>query len=170
MLATLAAFFFPVIMAFAAATDLFTMRIANWLVLLLAAGFLVLALALQLPLDLVGMHLLCGLAVLAVTFALFALRWIGGGDAKLAAATALWLGFAVTPNYLVYTALFGGVLTLGILAMRRLPLETVYAGRQSLDWLGRLHDRKTGVPYGIAMAFAGLLVYPQTVIFQRLLG
>ena len=49
--------------------------------------------------------------VLAVTFVFFALGWIGGGDAKLAAATALWLGFDHLLKYLLYASLFGGVLT-----------------------------------------------------------
>lgn len=168
MFAFAAALFLPAIMAFAAATDLFTMRISNVLVLILAAGYFVLALWLQVPLAEIGMHTLCGLAVLVGAFAMFALRWIGGGDAKLAAATALWLGFDLILSYLLYTAIFGGLLTFVILALRRMPLETVFVGRPSLDWLARLHDKKQGVPYGIAMAAAGLLVYSNTAIFERL--
>lgn len=170
MLHEIALFFFPLIMAFAAFTDLFTMRISNKLVLLLAAGFVVLALWVRLPLEQAGMHLVCGFVVLVVAFGLFALRWIGGGDAKLAAATALWFGFANTGTYLIYTAIFGGILTLAILTVRQLPLEAVYVGRPSLDWLARLHDKKQGVPYGVAMAVAGLLTYPGTAIFERLAG
>ena len=48
--------------------------------------------------------------------------WIGGGDAKLAAATALWFGFDFLLDYLVYASLFGGVLTLVLIQFRRLPL------------------------------------------------
>jgi prepilin peptidase CpaA len=100
-----------------------------------------------------------------VAFALFALRWIGGGDAKLAAATTLWLGFGLTLPYLAYTALLGGVLTLAILLLRRLPLAGL---EQKMPWLARLHDRKQGVPYGVAMAIAGLMTYSNTAIFERL--
>ena len=50
------------------------------------------------------LHVAAGAAVLAVTFALFAFGWIGGGDAKLAAATALWLGFDTLPDYLMLAA------------------------------------------------------------------
>jgi prepilin peptidase CpaA len=168
MLETASLIIFPAFMAFAASSDLLTMRISNRLVLLLAAAFLPVALLAGLSLEQVGMHLLCGLAVLVVTFTLFALRWIGGGDAKLAAATALWLGFDLTPAYLLYASLFGGLLTLALLGMRRVPLEPLFAGRPSLHWLSRLHDPKQGVPYGIAMAIAGLLIYSQTTIFERL--
>lgn len=164
-MSTVALFFFPALMAFAASSDLLTMRISNRLVLLLAAGFFVVALAINMPMQQLAMHVLCALAVLVVAFTFFALGWVGGGDAKLAAATTLWLGFGMTLPYLAYSAVFGGVLTLVILALRRVPLTPFIA---RIAWLERLHDRKTGVPYGIAMAAAGVLVYSNTAIFERL--
>ena len=164
-MSTIALLFFPFAMAFAASSDLLTMRISNKLVLLLVAGFALMALAIGLPLELVAMHIACALAVLVVGFAFFALGWIGGGDAKLAAATTLWLGFGLALPYLVYAALLGGVLTLAILALRQLPLTPLLA---RFVWLERLHDRKSGVPYGVALAIAGLLVYSNSAIFERL--
>ncbi|WP_338722271.1 prepilin peptidase [Devosia sp. XK-2] len=161
----IALLFFPLAMAFAASSDLLTMRISNKLVLLLAAGFVAMALIVELPLQQFAMHVLCAFIVLVVAFAMFALRWIGGGDAKLAAATTLWLGFGLTLPYLFYTGLFGGALTLLILALRRVPLTPFMA---RFAWLNRLRDPKQGVPYGIAMALAGLMTYSHTVIFERL--
>ncbi|WDR00649.1 prepilin peptidase [Devosia sp. J2-20] len=93
MLSTIALLLFPTGMALAASSDVLTMKISNKLVLAITAAFFIIALAVQLPLQLLGMHVMCALAVLCGGFALFALGWIGGGDAKLAAATALWLGF-----------------------------------------------------------------------------
>ncbi|WP_248305223.1 MULTISPECIES: prepilin peptidase [unclassified Devosia] len=164
-MSTLALLFFPFAMAFAASSDLLTMRISNKLVLLLVAGFAPTAFAIGLPLELVAMHIACALAVLVVGFAFFAMRWIGGGDAKLAAATTLWLGVGLTLPYLVYAALLGGALTLAILSLRRLPLTPFLA---RFEWLERLHDSKSGVPYGVALAMAGLLVYSNSAIFERL--
>ncbi|HEY8576098.1 MAG TPA: prepilin peptidase [Devosia sp.] len=164
-MSTLAMLIFPLGMAFAASSDLLTMRISNKLVLLLVAGFFGLALIINLPLQQLGMHVLCAFAVLAAGFAMFALRWIGGGDAKLAAATTLWLGFGLTLPYLVYAGLLGGALTLSVLALRAMPLNPVIT---RFAWLERLHDRKQGVPYGIALAIAGMLVYADSSIFQRL--
>ena len=126
-MSTIALLYFPLAMAFAASSDLLTMRISNKLVLLLAAGFVVMALAIEMPLQQFAMHLLCAFIVLVVAFAMFALRWIGGGDAKLAAATTLWLGFGLTLPYLAYTALLGGVLTLAILFLRRMPMPGIVA-------------------------------------------
>jgi prepilin peptidase CpaA len=164
-MSTIALLFFPMAMAFAASSDLLTMRISNKLVLLLAAGFVVMALIVEMPLQQFAMHVLCAFVVLVAAFAMFALRWIGGGDAKLAAATTLWLGFGMTLPYLAYTALLGGVLTLAILLLRRAPMPPFAA---SMPWLARLLDRKQGIPYGVAMALAGLLTYSNTAIFERL--
>ena len=156
---------FPFAMALAASSDLLTMRISNKLVLALAASFCIVAIAIDMPLQQFAMHVTCALVVLAVAFALFALRWIGGGDAKLAAATTLWLGFGLTLPYLVYAAMAGGILTLAILVLRRMPLTPFLARYR---WLERLHDRKSGVPYGVALAIAGLMTYSSSTIFERL--
>ena len=156
--------FFPAMMAYAACSDLITMRISNKLVLALAAGFFGIALLMGMPLTTVGMHMAAGALVLTVTFGLFAAGWIGGGDAKLAAATALWLGFELTLPYLVYASLFGGALTLMLLAGRRYMLPAPLLG---VTWIERLHNPKTGIPYGIALAAAGMMVYAQTDIFAH---
>jgi prepilin peptidase CpaA len=159
-------FLFPALMAFAAFSDLFTMTISNRISLLLVAGFFVMALLIGMSGADMLSHMGAGLAVLAVTFTLFACGWIGGGDAKLAAATALWLGFDPLMSYLVYASLFGGALTLAIIRYRLIPLPTALAGQ---EWATRLHRADAGVPYGIALAAGALAVYPQT-IWMRPLG
>jgi prepilin peptidase CpaA len=70
-------------------------------------------------------------------------------------------------QYLIYAALLGGALTLLILAFRRYPMPDWLLRHK---WIDRLHDTKSGVPYGIALAIAGILVYPETPIFVGLLG
>lgn len=154
--------FFPMTMAFAASSDLFTMRISNKLVLLLVVGFGIAAIATGMTLEQVGMHVATAALVLIVGFTFFAFGWIGGGDAKLAAATTLWLGFGLTVPYLLYAGAMGGVLTLLILALRHWPINPVLARFQ---WLERLHNPTSGVPYGIALAIAGMLVYTNSTIF-----
>src|SRR5262249_33515698 len=84
---------FPAAMAFAASSDLISMTISNRLSLGLALAFFVVALVIGMPMMEMGKHVLAALLVLLVTFGFFARGWIGGGDAKLAAATALWFGF-----------------------------------------------------------------------------
>lgn len=150
---------FPALMAFAASSDLFTMTISNRLSLALAGGFVLLAAASGLAWPAVGMHLAAAALVLVVSFVMFTRGWIGGGDAKLAAATAMWLGFDQLPNYLVVASLLGGILTIAILRFRMMPLPAALA---SQEWAQRLHRMDTGIPYGIALALAALMIYPDT--------
>src|SRR5579871_5337502 len=151
--------FFPALMAFAAASDLFTMTISNRVSLALAAGFLALALASGMGVSDVLMHLAAGATVLAMAFVCFAFGWVGGGDAKVAATAALWFGFGHLLNYLVYASLFGGVLTLVLLQFRQWPLPYALAGQ---SWLLKLHAKESGIPYGIALAVGALVIYPET--------
>lgn len=153
---------FPALMILAAVSDLFTMTIPNRIAIGLAGGFFVFALLFHMPPAEIGMHVLAGFAVLVVTFGLFACGWFGGGDAKLAAATALWMGFDNLAPYLLLSTIAGGMLTLAILWLRKWPLPAMLM-RQ--PWIARLHDKGAGVPYGIALAAAGLFLFPDTGIF-----
>lgn len=150
---------FPALMALGASSDLLTMTISNRLSLALTGGFFLLTVITGVSLTAIGMHLAAAALVLTISFGFFSMGWIGGGDAKLAAATALWFGFDFLLDYLVYASLFGGVLTVLLIQFRRLPLPAVLA-RQG--WILKLHDAGSGVPYGIALAAAALIVYPKT--------
>ena len=150
---------FPSLMAFAASSDLLTMTISNRISIALVAGFVALAAASGMSLEDIGLHFLAGFAVLVLAFLCYLRNWVGGGDAKLAAATALWFGFTYLYDYLLWASLFGGVLTLLIIRFRQLPLPNRLA-RQA--WIARLHEEHQGVPYGIALAAAALAIYPYT--------
>jgi prepilin peptidase CpaA len=167
MLDSLILVVFPALMAYAAFSDLFTMTIANWISIVLVAAFVAIALLAGLPAVTILMHLACGLSVLAITFVLFAFGQVGGGDAKFAATTAVWLGFEHLAEYGLIASLLGGVLTLGLLGFRRLPLPVWAQGRA---WIDRLHDRKVGAPYGITLAVTGVLIYPDSLLFLKTLG
>ena len=150
---------FPALMAFAASSDLITMTISNRVSLVLIASFFALALFWHMPLIDIALHAGAALTMLIAAFICFARGWIGGGDAKLAAATALWFGFDQLPNYLIVASLLGGILTLAILRFRAVPLPRLLAGQA---WAERLHRMDTGIPYGIALALAALAIYPET--------
>ncbi|MGY6247596.1 A24 family peptidase [Bosea thiooxidans] len=158
---------FPFSMAYAAASDLFSMTISNKLCLILIATFIICAALLGLSLAQIGGHLAAGGIVLTVSFGLFAAGWIGGGDAKLAAAIALWFGFEQLMSYLMIAGVFGGILTVLILMLRARPLP---APAVSWGWAQRLHAANEGVPYGIALAFAALFVLPETAIWRAAIG
>jgi prepilin peptidase CpaA len=157
---TLILMIFPAAMVIAAVSDLMTMKISNWISIALVLAFCTLALWAGLGLALIGWHVAVGLAALIAGFMAFAFNWIGGGDAKLCAATALWLGPAAIGEYVILFALIGGGLTLVLLFARGIPLP---AGLARRSWIVRLHGSQNGVPYGMALAAAGLIVYPQSV-------
>jgi prepilin peptidase CpaA len=150
---------FPAMMAFAASSDLLTMTISNRLSLILAGGFFLLAVVSGMAAMTMLMHVAAAAIVLVVAFICFAQGWIGGGDAKLAAATALWFGFDHLLDYLLYASLFGGALTIALIQFRMLPMPRLLVGQ---EWAQRLHQRDAGVPYGIALAAAALCIYPDT--------
>ena len=165
MFNSLALLVFPLLMIFAALADLFTMTIPNRVSLVLIAAYLLLALYLRLPLATVGLHVSCGLAMLALTFTMFQMGWIGGGDAKLAAATALWLGWPSLFEYGLAASLIGGALTVAILALRHYDLPEKLL---SVGFIAKLAEKNGGVPYGIALALAGLIIYPHTGVWTGL--
>lgn len=146
-------------MIFAALNDVMTMTIRNRLVLVLAGVYLILALAAGIGPDAIFCSIAVAVAVLVCTFALFAFGWIGGGDAKLAAVAVLWLGPNLALPYVLYASVFGAFLTLALLQYRRMPLPVFL---RDMGWPGRLHATEAGVPYGVALALAALLLLPQS--------
>ena len=108
-------------------------------------------------------HLLAGAVALVAGMALFAAGWVGGGDAKLFAMACLWLGWDSMYEYTLVASLLGGILTIALITVRRFPLPTLLAAQ---PWLVRLADRNSGVPYGVALAIAALVVLPDTELFR----
>jgi hypothetical protein len=97
--------FFPALMALSASMDLLTFTIPNRICLSLALGYLVLAALLGVPPADILLNLSCASAILALAFVMFNLGWVGGGDAKLAAATAIWVGWSSILDYGLAAAL-----------------------------------------------------------------
>ena len=139
----------------------------NLVAAFIVSGFVVLAIWSGMPLATVGNHLLAGFATLVLGLGLFARGWIGGGDAKLFSATALWIGLDWLLEYAIIASLAGGALTIIILFFRRIPINGPLL---RVDWLARLHHSETGIPYGIALAAAGLMVYTKSYWFTGSLG
>ena len=158
----------PVLLAAAAVSDLMTYKIPNVIpgvMILLFIAFLIL-LALgghAMSWSEMSPHLLAGTLGLIAGMGLFALGWIGGGDAKFFAAALLWLGWDALFGYAIVASLLGGVLTVGLITLRKIP-QPAFLIRQA--WFARLSDQKAGVPYGIALALAALLILPYTHVFK----
>ena len=156
---------FPIAMVYAAAMDFFTMTIPNRVSIALIAGFFAAAILGGLGWQDILRHAGAGALVLLITMAMFSQGWLGGGDAKLLSAAALWLGFGQLVDYVFVTALIGGALGIGILMFRNVIPPVTIAGR---DWAERLHDKKAGIPYGVALGAAGLWIFPNSDVFRAL--
>jgi prepilin peptidase CpaA len=158
---------FPIAMVFGGLMDLFTMTIPNRVSLALVAGFLFAALLTGMPWPAFLSHILTGAAMLVIGFLMFSRGWVGGGDAKLLAAAALWLGLENLFAYVVLVSFLGGALAMLILSYRTL-VPPLWIARPK--WAVRLHDHKAGMPYGLALAAAALWIYPSTAWFQVPVG
>jgi len=154
---------FPLAMFYAAASDMFSMTISNKVSLVLIGGFIVLSWAIGMDLQAIAWHWALAAVVLVCGIGFFAVGMMGGGDVKLAAATSLWLGWEHTLIYLLMASFMGGVLTIVIILARAWSLPVFML---KIQWIARLHDKDTGVPYGIALGPAAVMVYPDTPWMQ----
>lgn len=134
-----------------------TRRIPNLLVLTTTACFFPLALFTGMPAWLLGLHVLTSLAFLTFGYCLFLFGLLGGGDAKLMAAGALWFGYPCSILFAGFCLLAGGVLAAAVGLWYLAKVEGfVHGGR-----LGRLFGPLApSVPYGFALAAGAILATP----------
>lgn len=151
----------PGLVIAAALSDLTTMRIPNWLSGGLILGFFPAALAVGLPLGVAGLHVAVAFVALLVGMGLFAFRIVGGGDAKLIAAACLWLGPSASLEFVLWTAVFGGLLSLGLIVARQDIAHHVIGGP---SWVHTLLEAKGDIPYGIAIAVGALMAFPSSAL------
>jgi len=149
----IAQYILPLFLMAAAISDIRTRRIPNWISVVLIAGFLLVGILEGFTLSSVATHMGIGLCVLICGFILFAFNIIGGGDAKLLAAGAVWMGPEAVLIFLFLTALAGGLFSLGVLLFRQMPLP---ASVLKVDWVTQLHMHGSGIPYGLAIAIGGI--------------
>jgi len=150
----------------AAAKDATSMTIPNWISLAVIAGFVIVTPFVWQGLDTFITHLLVGLSFFLVGFVMFALGWLGGGDAKLMAATALWWQWDEAVIYIFYTTMLGGALAILLVFGRRYIPSSVLTA----DWAHHLFKDEKKMPYGLALAGGALLTLPQSAIFLNSLG
>ena len=98
----------------------------------------------------VAVQLALALTVFGLFAFAFARGWMGGGDVKMIGALALWFPFLPLLWMLVIMSLLGGALTLGMLAVH---------------WLRR-KGAQPEVPYGVAIAIAGLAALREPIVNQ----
>ena len=158
---------FPILVIVGALRDVTTMTIPNWVSLALIGLFFPAAFAAGLPLGAVGTNVGVGVAALLVGMVMFALRWVGGGDAKMMAAAALWLGADAAPQFLLWTGVAGGLFAVLLLQAR--AYGQPYAGKAP-RWVGRLLEPKGDIPYGVAICAGALAAFPASAVMAGFAG
>lgn len=161
MLHTLSISVLPLLLIFAATSDVLSLRIPNWLTALTALLFFPMALLTGMPLNEFGMHLIAGAGLFVAGFLFFQLGLFGGGDAKLMAAAGLWFGTAQTLPFLFMTAMAGGILAMlvGLWSMFNIYWEIEANGAFAENFGKQLRSLKPNVPYGFALAIGGIIAF-----------
>jgi prepilin peptidase CpaA len=136
----------------AAGFDLATRRIPDLLSVAIVGAFVMAAPASGVDLVALGRHLLAGAFVFALGALCFSRGWLGGGDVKLLAACAVWLGWDALFPFALATVMAGGVLAVAVLALRRLPPD--WRERPPLSVLAA----ERGLPYAVAIAVGAIVL------------
>lgn len=158
---------FPAALLIAAMNDLYEFKIPNWVSATLFVSYFAAGVGLGAPGSMLLEGFLFGCAAVTVGFCMFAGKLLGGGDAKLIAACAPWIGLSAFAPFLLNVALAGGAFAIALILFRRTPAFPVYA---QAPWLMRLHQKPKDIPYAVAIALGGLLTFSQTPLFQLAFG
>jgi prepilin peptidase CpaA len=159
---------FPALMAAAAFCDVTSMTIPNTISIALVAVFFVASALARLPLQDFSLHVGVGLAAFVLMIITFAMGWLGGGDAKLLAAAALWMGPHAAAPFVMWTAFAGGGLALFFLLARQVPMPVLAA--RGPAWVQRLLEPKGAIPYGVAIAAGAIAAFPSAGFGTGLFG
>lgn len=156
---------FSFCMIYAAITDSAAMRISNKLCLAIIVSFVLMT-----PFAWAGWgvfleHLAVGGIFFAAGFIMFAVGGLGGGDAKMMAATALWWTWSDVLSYVLMVTFLGGVLAIALIAGRKYVPVSLATGSLT----SRLFSDEKKLPYGIALGLGALIVLPSSDILQRAL-
>ncbi len=158
---------FPAALIIAALNDLYEFKIPNWVSIALVVSYFIAGFAMRAPLGGVFEGAALASGALVISFALYAGNIIGGGDAKLFAATVLWVGVSAFTEFLLYMTFSGAALCVVLMLFRKAPILPFYA---QAGWLMRLHQTPREVPYGVAICIGGLLSFQQSAYFRLAFG
>ncbi len=143
---------------YAAWSDARELRIPNWVSLVLLAAFVPIVVVAGLGLEAIAWHGAAGFLLLAMGFVLFALGYFGGGDAKLMAVCALWVGWHGLFVFVMAVLLAGGVLSVLVILLRAgLGMWPTWLVSRAQG----LFTPNKAVPYGLAIAVGALVALPK---------
>lgn len=153
---------FSGVVLFAMVSDIRGMTIPNEVSIALLFLFVPVAGISGIGLEDLALHFAAGFVMFAIGAALFALNMFGGGDVKMLAAVAVWVGFDNLLALLLLVTLIGGVLSIAILGIKR---SSITASFGALPWLHGPAAEQNKIPYGIAIGLGALFLLPRLPVF-----
>ena len=146
---------YALLLGIAAVFDTWKFVIPNAIAVALVVLFI--ATALLLPFEMTWMEWLSHIGAAAAVFTggavLYAFNKMGGGDVKLLTAVAFWAGFEYLTELLLYVAIAGGILAIGLIVMRKIIMSLGAANTRLAEVkLPRVLLEGEAVPYGLAIA------------------
>ena len=148
---------YVVCICYAMVSDFKSLIIPNWIVVVLVSSFVISA-AIGMQLGSILAHLAVAAMVLLFFLAFFLAGWVAGGDVKLIAAIALWIGPGNASLFVLLTAVLGALLALALLLIKK--HGDVVGGPLGHNWLyqrARALAERSQCPYGVAIGLAALL-------------
>lgn len=157
----------PFTVFLAGAFDLYTYQIPNELSITLVIGFYIFALINpNMTWSDIAAHSIVGTLAFITCFIMFCFGIFGGGDAKILAASSLWIGASDFIPYLYSITIFGGLLALSVSYLRG---QACYPFILKTQWLSNLYfgnGNKRAIPYAIAIAAGMFVTLPSSHILQ----
>lgn len=140
-------------------SDVRSLRIPNWQPLIITALFVPAYFLAPELFHKFGFHVAAFVAMFVVTYGLFLRGFVGGGDAKLVTALALWVGLQGLMAFMFYMAIFGGVLGGFALYLRnKKPFKKPTRG----GWVETAQKGGNALPYGVAITFGAWMALLHT--------
>jgi len=155
---------FALLVVFAAVRDAVSYTIPNWISVALAGAFIPAVLLMHMPWQAVFATVIVAVVLLAAGMGMFALGWMGGGDAKLLAAASLWIGLPGLAPFFLWIGLAGGALALFLIALRSAYFRPFAAAGPA--WVERLATPGAAAPYGVAIAVGALAAFPHGLMMS----
>lgn len=153
---------FPVLIMSAGIADYASLKIPNWLNGLIAASIIPFVLVSGMPVEIFAWHVVAAIITFLVGMVLFSSSLIGGGDVKMAAACALWIGWVPLPEFALLTLVAGGILAGGTLLWVAVEHVMMIGKDDEPFWYRAITSNRIQLPYGLAIAAGGTIIFPAT--------
>jgi prepilin peptidase CpaA len=156
-----------VVMFLSCVSDVRSLRIPNGHSLVILGCFVPAWLVFPEAFGSLGLHVAAAALMFVVTYGMFAMGMMGGGDSKLGSALALWGGLNGLVPFMFYMAVTGGILGLiSIFIKKKKPFKNPEAG----SWFAQLQEGKNAVPYGVAISFGAVAAFFHTGLIHNQLN